>query len=53
MAAIIHGTANVDNDKSSKVAYVAAYIEIFLTNKKDLFTNFSQLRFPQVIYHLS
>ena len=47
MATIIHGTTNCAKYKSTKVAYVAVYIEMLLTNTKDLFTNFSQFRFPQ------
>ena len=43
MATIIHRTTNRGKYKSSKVAYVVAFIEILLT--KDLFTNFSQFRF--------
>ena len=46
MATIIHETTNCDKYKSSKVAYVAAYIEILLTSAKDLFANFSQFWFP-------
>ena len=47
MATIIHGTTNCAKYKSTKVAYVAVYIEMLLTNTKDLFAKFSQFRFPQ------
>ena len=47
IATIIHdGTTNCDKYNSSKVAYVAGYIKILLTNVNDLFTNFSLFRFP-------
>ena len=45
MARIIHGTTSCDKYKSSKVAYIAAYIEISWETK-DILTNFSQFRFP-------